>query len=321
MFRKLCGDEPLKNVILCTTFWSKVDATTGDQREEELRTNREFWGGMVSRGSRMVRFTDRQSGLGIVSSLLEKSPIVLEIQRELVEEGKDLIETAAGITVNEELLREKARGAAEKEKLEEEMQEALRQKDDELQQILEEQQEKLDKRLDRIHRQHEQLKARSRAERREMEIELENKLREMEHGTAEKHKRFREQLNAERRAEQREMELTFDSRMRKVEGDRDLDRETFQEQLKMRDLSFEQAVTLVRANESKLRKEEREELETRISALSTQIPELKRKERKTGRVLMKSLGLIFPAATMALLGVPIPFPGAGVLDFFEGLGG
>jgi hypothetical protein len=87
----------------------------------------------------------------------------------------------------------------------------------------------------------------------------------------------------------------------------------------MGDISFEQAVALVRRNKSKLREEERRELEWRISELSNQMPGPKKKERKTGRVLMKSLGMIFPAATMALLGVPIPFPGAGLYDFVDGL--
>jgi hypothetical protein len=321
MFRKLCGDEPLGNVILCTTFWGKVDAATGAQREDELRTNREFWGSMIARGSRMVRFTDRQSGLDIVSDLLEKSPIILDIQRELVDQEKNLIETAAGITVNEELLREEAKHAAEREKIQEEMREALKQKDDELQQILEEQQERLDRRLDKIHRQQEQLKACSRAERKEMELEMEKKMREMQLNSAEERNSLKEQLNAERRAERRELENGFDSRMRQLEGDRERDNAMFQEQLRMRDLSFEQAVAMVRANESKLRTEEQQELEWRIAELSHQIPEPKKKERKTGRILMKSLGAILPAASMALLGVPIPFPGAGLYDFVEGLVG
>jgi hypothetical protein len=97
------------------------------------------------------------------------------------------------------------------------------------------------------------------------------------------------------------------------------DKDMFQEQLKMRDISFEWAVALVRANESRLHEDERKELEVRIATLSKQMPEPKKKERKTGRVSMKRLGMIFLTATMTLLGVPIPFPGAGLYDFVDGL--
>jgi len=317
MFRKLCGDEPLKNVVLATSFWGKVDASLGEQREEELRTNREFWGAMLAKGSKMARFTDRNSGLRIISGLLDKLPTALEIQHELVDDKKELIETAAGQTVNEELLRLEAKHAAERAKIQEEMRDALEKKDKELQEILAEQQEKLDRRLDRVHRQQEQLKARTRAERREMELEFERKMMEMETDRADERKQFAAQINAERRAERREMENDFDSRMRLMEQHRINDRKMFEEQLRMRDLSFEQAVTLVRANESKLMADEQHKINAKISELSNQLG-AKGKQKKTGRILMKSLSAIVPAATMALLGIPIPFPGASLFNLVDG---
>jgi hypothetical protein len=321
MFRKLCGVEPLRNVVLATTFWGKVNESTGREREQQLKERRDFWGGMIAKGSKMTRFTDRESGLRIVSGLLNKRPVPLEIQRELVDQEKGLIETAAGQTVNEELLRVEAKHAEERAKIQEEMREALHEKDEELQAILAEQEEKLDRRLDKVRRQQEQLKARTRAERREMEQEMERKMREVELSHVEDRKALKEQLNAERRAEQRELANGFDSRMRQLEGERESDREYFEEQLRLRDLSFEQAVSIVRANEGKLRDEERREMEQRIAELSTTMPMTKKKEKKTGRILMKSLSAIFPAATMALLGVPLPFPGSGAYDFVEGLFG
>src|SRR5579862_2518370 len=36
MFRKLCGVNAFKNVILATTFWEKVSPADGDRREREL---------------------------------------------------------------------------------------------------------------------------------------------------------------------------------------------------------------------------------------------------------------------------------------------
>src|SRR5438046_2022301 len=55
MFRKLCGDDALKNVIFVTTFWDTVDVSLGARNEEELTSNDEFWGRMVKKGSRVRR--------------------------------------------------------------------------------------------------------------------------------------------------------------------------------------------------------------------------------------------------------------------------
>jgi hypothetical protein len=55
MFRKLCGFEALKNVLLVTTFWDKVSDIEGRRREQELSSNEDFWGHMIQKGSKMGR--------------------------------------------------------------------------------------------------------------------------------------------------------------------------------------------------------------------------------------------------------------------------
>jgi GTP-binding protein EngB required for normal cell division len=57
MFKKLCGDNALKNVILGTTMWDRVSESEGVAREEELTSTPDFWGWMVSQGSRVFRHT------------------------------------------------------------------------------------------------------------------------------------------------------------------------------------------------------------------------------------------------------------------------
>ena len=39
MFRELCGDSSLKNVILVTNMWGEVSEAVGETREQELTTN------------------------------------------------------------------------------------------------------------------------------------------------------------------------------------------------------------------------------------------------------------------------------------------
>ena len=95
MFKKVCGTGALQNVILVTTMWDGVDNAAGTEREEELRTT--FWQSMISSGSRMARFQDFTSRSAW--DILDQLPGVkypLQLQREMVDEGKPLIRTAAG---------------------------------------------------------------------------------------------------------------------------------------------------------------------------------------------------------------------------------
>ena len=102
IFRKICGQMALKNVLLVTTRWNDVDEALGADRENELR--KKFWAYMLSNGSSMKRFYgDKESATAISSQLLSKRGIVLEIQRELVDERKTLKQTVAGSFVSEDI--------------------------------------------------------------------------------------------------------------------------------------------------------------------------------------------------------------------------
>lgn len=49
LFRQLCGDNALQNVVLATTWWDVVEEGLGVSREQELMDKREFWGFMLSK--------------------------------------------------------------------------------------------------------------------------------------------------------------------------------------------------------------------------------------------------------------------------------
>lgn len=101
MFRQIVGDQNLANVILATTQWSKLKESEGASRENDLRSN--FWGPLLAKGSHMARYHgDRESAVGIISQLLGKKGVVLEIQRELAD-GRRLEETSAGALVHEKV--------------------------------------------------------------------------------------------------------------------------------------------------------------------------------------------------------------------------
>jgi hypothetical protein len=102
IFKKICGEKPLKNVLLVTSRWTDdIDEELGSQREAELKDS--FWAYMLAKGSSMSRFYgDHDSAVMLISQLLVKDSVVLELQEEL-RDGKKLSETAAGSYVHDGL--------------------------------------------------------------------------------------------------------------------------------------------------------------------------------------------------------------------------
>ncbi|KAF2161974.1 hypothetical protein M409DRAFT_27700 [Zasmidium cellare ATCC 36951] len=108
-FEQLCGPEPLKNVVLVGSHWDVMacyDKGTEEQRWSELVD--EFWAEMIHGGAstRKLNCRDASSGLKVIELLLSNLPTPLQIQREMVEQGKAIIETGAGQVVNAELLKQ-----------------------------------------------------------------------------------------------------------------------------------------------------------------------------------------------------------------------
>ena len=102
MFSKLCGDDPLRNVILATTMWDRVQQATGERRQGELEEN--YWKGMLSLGSQAWRFDGSfESAWAIIDAIPKKSIDALLLQEELVDLNRQLSETQAGITLYNQL--------------------------------------------------------------------------------------------------------------------------------------------------------------------------------------------------------------------------
>jgi len=101
-FKKLCGAEALRKVVLVTTFWDEVDPIVGEERERELRESTLFWAIMLSRGSKVFRHYNRRStAKAVVRHLLDirteqDQGTFLDIQREMVDQMKNLDQTSAG---------------------------------------------------------------------------------------------------------------------------------------------------------------------------------------------------------------------------------
>lgn len=96
MFERLCGVDALQNVMLVTTMWEDVhDKAIGIAHEEELKAK--YWNSMLNVGSRILRFEyTRQSAWTIIDQFTGIRRVPLQLQVELVDEGKSLAQTAAG---------------------------------------------------------------------------------------------------------------------------------------------------------------------------------------------------------------------------------
>ncbi|KAF8159692.1 hypothetical protein B0H34DRAFT_674009 [Crassisporium funariophilum] len=97
MFKELCGQNALNNIILVTTMWDEVDEATGAAREKELKEN--YWRAMIEGKSTTARFEGtRQSALTLLSPLIDRANAqqAVLLQDEMVQYGKELRETSAG---------------------------------------------------------------------------------------------------------------------------------------------------------------------------------------------------------------------------------
>ncbi|KAG4436309.1 hypothetical protein IFR05_008203 [Cadophora sp. M221] len=117
VFEKLCGTDSLKNLLIVTTHWDKMDFQDGSERESEIFEH--FFQHMIDGGARTARHDNTpQSASNCLRKLLGNPPIIMSIQRELLHQKLPLGETAAGLAVNEEM-------SAVKKKLEEQYKENL----------------------------------------------------------------------------------------------------------------------------------------------------------------------------------------------------
>jgi len=132
MFRKLCGDTTLRNVVVVTNMWGEVDPRVGNAREAELIRDDLFFKPVLEKGAKMARHENTiPSAEKIIRLVLDNHPLPLRIQEELVDEKLDISETGAGEELNQELNAQIRKHQQEMRELREEMEQAMRDRDEE----------------------------------------------------------------------------------------------------------------------------------------------------------------------------------------------
>ncbi|KAL4242322.1 hypothetical protein ABKN59_011953 [Abortiporus biennis] len=212
MFRKLCGDDTLQNVLIVTTMWGLVEKERGEARERELMSDERLMKPVIDKGARMVRhYNNMQTAQNIMFMMLNNRPMALQIQKEIIDEKKDISETAAGVELDRELAALAKKHREELASIQKDMEQALKEKDEETRKELEEYRKEVQTSMDSIKNDRERLskefsEEKKRAEKRmqEMSNELaaEKKAREEREKALEKMEaEYREnsRLNAEQR--------------------------------------------------------------------------------------------------------------------------
>ena len=75
-FKKICGNDVLKNVVIGTTKWGDVSLEKGQQREQQLKDI--YWGEMLQQGSVTMRVhADSSSAWEIVNRILQNDAVDL----------------------------------------------------------------------------------------------------------------------------------------------------------------------------------------------------------------------------------------------------
>lgn len=111
MMKAMCGFASYSNLAIATTMWSAGSALC-EQREAQLISDERFFGGLLARGAKLFRHNEKGrldslekvvSARRIVTHLIRQSekhaPGVLKLQHEIIDQGKSIGETKAGIVL------------------------------------------------------------------------------------------------------------------------------------------------------------------------------------------------------------------------------
>jgi hypothetical protein len=137
MFKRLCGTNNLSSVVLATTHWKNAEGVSipeevGKARTKELIETRDFWGGMVERGSTVVRHDgSKASALQIVRDLVQRhTRVTLDIAKQLINQQRTLDDTDAGQALQSQLIAERKKFQERELGLRQGMETAMQEKDE-----------------------------------------------------------------------------------------------------------------------------------------------------------------------------------------------
>lgn len=160
MFRKLCGDNALQNVVIVTNMWGEVDVEVGNRREAELMSDDAFFKPVLDKGARMARHENTTlTAAEIIRLILGNHPLPLLIQEELVEKNKTISETSAGEELNRVLNAQIEKHREEIRILKEDMEQAVKDQNEEVRRELQDEMNILSEKMEGLQNDKERLES------------------------------------------------------------------------------------------------------------------------------------------------------------------
>lgn len=117
VFKQICGEDTLKNVIVATTMWDTVSPQVGETRERELASNDQYFKSVLDKDAHMVRYDNTtESARQVLQRVIDNHPLPLQIQNEMLNEEKEISQTAAAAELDRHSLELEERYQKELEK-------------------------------------------------------------------------------------------------------------------------------------------------------------------------------------------------------------
>jgi len=256
MFRDLCGETTLKNVVIVTNMWNKVSLEEGEARETQLATTNQFFKPALDKQAQLLRHDNTlESTRIILRYLISNNPLALRIQEELVDERKDLSQTDAGAALNRELLESEAKYQQELCQMKKEMEAAVQGRDEETRAELAEEYNRLENEMKKIQEESKNLASHYN----EKTAQLEQKLKDVtETG------RRNAELAEARLREAREQAEQAEARRQRERQEAEAQRQQEREEARMREARAEARRQQERAEAEAQRMQEREEARRRV---------------------------------------------------------
>ena len=160
-------------------MWGDVEPKAGDAHKAELMREDAFFKPDLDQGAQMAHHENTTpSAEAIIRLLIKNHPLPLQIQTELIDEHKDIIETSAGQELNQELYSQIKKHQEEIRIITEEMEQAVKDKDKKTRNELESEKRRIHKEIGRFENEAKRLGSDYRREKSEFQAQL----TEMERG-------------------------------------------------------------------------------------------------------------------------------------------
>ncbi|CAL1717191.1 unnamed protein product [Somion occarium] len=285
MFRKLCGDPNLKNVVIVTNMWSEVSLAIGEARERELKTDDQLFKPAYDKGAKFMRHDNTvESAHSIIRSIIKNHPEAFRIQQELVEERKDIIDVDAFVVLDTEMEKMRLQHKKELQDLKHDLERALENKDKETQAELRKVQSETLSKLAAMDTKHQSLSREYKEEKRKADERIQELMTVIheERKRAEENHRRMEEMEAERKRENQQMLHTLQivqDRLTQQAAQEKLEREHRQE-LESREREHHLELERIRLENERLKQEQ---IQAHQQRMERQLRELTDKPQGSGK--------------------------------------